>query len=75
MSAEPGAIEALLSIGFFVALPLTGRLAVGQLGLPIPRIAWPSLWISAGLAIWSVPLLGSIALGVYWPEILGILGG
>lgn len=67
-------ISALLSAGVFVAVPITGMVALGRLGLPIPRIAWLSLWISAGLAIWSVPLLLSLILGIYQPLLIGAAG-
>jgi hypothetical protein len=67
-------IEALASLGVFVAVPLTGRRALGRLGSPIPAIARASLWISAGVALWSVPLLVSLMLAVYRPELLGVAG-
>jgi hypothetical protein len=67
-------LGALLSAGFFVAVPLTGRAVMGRLGPAIPAIARPSVWVAAGVAIWSVPLLGSLALGIYHPDILGAAG-
>ena len=67
-------IAALLSAGVFVAVPLTGRVAMGRLGPSIPAIARPSLWVAAGVVIWSVPLLGLLILGVYHPEFLGAAG-
>ena len=67
-------IGALLSLGIFVAVPLTGRVVLGRLGSSIPAIARPSLWVACGVAIWSVPLLGSLILGAYHPEIIGAAG-
>ena len=67
-------ITALLSLGVFVAIPFTGRAALGRLDPYVPGVARPSLWIGAGAAIWSMPLLGTVAAGVYNPEILGAAG-
>jgi hypothetical protein len=67
-------IAVLASAGVFVAVPLTGWLALGRVTMPVPAIARPSLWVSAGLAIWSVPLLLSLVLGVYRPELIGGAG-
>ena len=64
-------ISALLSAGVFVALPLTGRILLGRLDSSIAPIARLSVWVAAGAAVWSVPLLGSIAGGFYQPEVLG----
>ena len=55
-------------------MPIVGRWALGPLGSPIPVMARLPLWTCAGIAIWSVPLLGSAALGVYRPEWMGALG-
>jgi hypothetical protein len=67
-------IAALLSAGVFVAVPLTGRLVTGSLGPSIPTVARPSVWVAAGAAIWSVPLLGLLMFGVYHPELVGAAG-
>lgn len=67
-------IAALASAGVFVAVPLTGWLALGRMGLPVPAIARPSLWVSAGLAIWSLPVLLSLVLGAHHTELIGAAG-
>ncbi|HUG48947.1 MAG TPA: glycosyltransferase family 39 protein, partial [Candidatus Limnocylindria bacterium] len=67
-------IEALLSTGVFVALPLTGVALLGALRRPIPSVCKPALWLAVGLAAWSLPLMLSLTLGVYRPEILGAAG-
>jgi Dolichyl-phosphate-mannose-protein mannosyltransferase len=67
-------IAALLSAGVFVALPLTGRAAMGTFGPSIPAIARFSVWLVGGAAIWSAPLMLSLILGVYHPEVIGAAG-
>lgn len=57
-------LTTLLSASVFVAVPLTGRLALGRLGTPIPIVARPALWVAVGLAIWSVPLLLSLTVPI-----------
>lgn len=67
-------ISAVLAAGVFVAVPAVGRWVLGPLRAPIPVIARPSLWICAGIAVWSIPLLGSAVVGVYHAEAIGALG-
>jgi hypothetical protein len=69
-----GVIQAVIAAGVFIAVPIVGRWALGPLGSPIPVMARLPLWTCAGIAIWSVPLLGSAALGSYRPEWMGALG-
>lgn len=67
-------ITALLSLGVFASIPFTGRVALARLGPDIPAVARPSLWVAAGAALWSIPLLTLVILGEYQPESLGALG-
>lgn len=67
-------ISALAAAGVFVAVPIVGRLVLPLRGQSVPIIARLSLWVSAGLAVWSAPLLGSLILGIYRPEFIGAAG-
>ena len=67
-------ISALLAAGVFLSVPIVGAIVTR----PIRRtMAWTSstpVILAAGLTLWSVPLLGSAALGIYRPEVLGAAG-
>jgi len=67
-------IAAIAGAGVFFAVPVVGRVALGPLRGLLPAIARPSLWVAVGAAIWSAPLLGSLALGIYRPEYIGAAG-
>jgi hypothetical protein len=71
-------LTSLLAAGVWPAVPLTAYVIFLQ-----PRrldvAGWPALtrWALtavAGLAVWSVPLLGTAMLGVYRPVYLGVAG-
>lgn len=66
--------EALAALGMFIAVPVTGRLAAGRLPSLVPTVARPAVWVAGGGVIWSVPLLASLVLGVYRPEVIGLAG-
>lgn len=67
-------ILSLASLGVFVSLPVVGAIALGGRRLVEDRIGWIAVVISAGLAAWSVPLLGLLILGAYSPPVLGAIG-
>ena len=67
-------ISALAALGVFASVPLVGCFALQATRLDHRGPGRPVVAIAAGLAIWSVPLLGSLILRVYRPELLGILG-
>lgn len=68
--------SALAAAGVWPAVPLTGYLAVTRTtrleGASL--LTWGALITVAGLTIWSVPLLGSVVLGVYRPVYAGLVG-
>lgn len=69
----------LAATGVWPAVPLTGYLLVGRAAgrsgwLPFPLISSVALLAAAGLAVWSLPLLGSAVAGVYCAPCLGVVG-
>ena len=67
-------ISAIAALGVFVAVPIAGALALGRTPVAEGRAARIPLIVAIGLTLWSVPLLGSLILQAYRPEIIGILG-
>jgi len=71
-------LTSLLAAGVWPAVPLTGYVIFLQ-PRPLDVAGCPALtrWalsVVAGLAVWSVPLLGTAMLGVYRPVYLGVAG-
>lgn len=66
-------ISSIAAAGIFFAVPVLGRAAVGRL-TSLPAIARPSVWVCAGGALWSLPLLGSLIAGAYRPDAIGVAG-
>lgn len=71
--------SSLAAFGLWPALPLTGYwLLVRRLRqsgrAPCTAIASLALAFVAGLAVWSLPMLGAVLLGVYRPALVGTLG-
>lgn len=64
-------IASLLSLGLFVAVPVVGSAIVTRWCRPLPPAAHFAVAVATGLTIWTVPLLGSILLRIYRPELLG----
>ena len=61
------------------ALPLTGYIVwactARWLGVDaVAPLTAGALMTVIGLAVWSVPLLGSVAVGLYWPAFFGVVG-
>lgn len=69
-------LSALAAGGVWPAVPLTGYLvfAATEGASPFPAVTAGALIVVAGLAAWSVPLLGTAAVGAYQPQILGVVG-
>lgn len=67
-------ISALLASGVFVSVPIVGEIVTRPIR---GTMAWTSgapVVIAAGITAWSLPLLGSAAVGAYRPDVLGALG-
>jgi hypothetical protein len=69
----------LAAAGVWPALPLTGYIVCARtthwsgVDAAAPLTAG-ALMSVIGLAVWSVPLLGSVAVGLYWPVFFGVAG-
>ncbi len=69
----------LAAAGVWPAVPLTGYLLFARplrvwRSASLPAAPWFALMTVAGLAVWSVPLLGTAVAGVYRPAYLGLIG-
>ena len=62
----------MLALGVFVAMPATGWIVLG--GARPNAVSAIPVAVSAGLAVWSVPLYGSLVLQSYRPALLGVAG-
>ena len=67
-------ISALISAGVFVAVPILGSLALGRSPVQAGRAGRIPLVVAVGITLWSVPLIASLILQAYRPEIIGALG-
>jgi hypothetical protein len=67
-------LEGLLAAGVFVAVPIAGWLATGRRPLVEDRIGRVPIVVAAGIATWSVPILGLLILRIYSPHLIGALG-
>jgi hypothetical protein len=70
-----------IELGIWLALPLTGYLLLRLISpnvlsslAKIPLFPRFALYFSAGMAIWSIPLLGSVIVGVYDSKMFGFIG-
>jgi hypothetical protein len=64
----------LLALGVFVSVPIVGWLAIGRRPLVADRLGMVPIVITAGMTVWSVPILGLLILRSYSPALLGALG-
>lgn len=67
-------LRATLSAGFFLAVPVAGRLAIGRSPIREGTLGRIPIVISAGVAICSLPLMASLIFRVYSPAFLGAIG-
>jgi hypothetical protein len=72
-------LAAIASGGIWPALPWTGYWLFARAGQTAERLGIPllpklALMTVAGMAVWSVALLGSAMMGVYRPEVFGAAG-
>lgn len=67
-------ISALAAAGVFVAIPIAGSLAVGRMPVREGFVGRVPLIVTVGVTLWSVPLLGSLILRAYRPELIGLAG-
>jgi hypothetical protein len=69
------ALAALAALGVFASVPLVGEAATGHLRSPgVGWVRFLPLVVAAGMTLWSVPMLGSAALGIHSPALLGAVG-
>ncbi len=72
-------LSAIAAFGIWPALPFTGYWLFSRIGRPsftqtFPPISSFGLMSVAGIAVWSIPILGSAIAGVYRAEFFGVLG-
>ncbi|HEX7171902.1 MAG TPA: hypothetical protein VF365_04740, partial [Candidatus Limnocylindria bacterium] len=68
------ALRAALAAGFFLVVPVAGVLVIGRSPIQVGMLGRIAMVIAVGIAVCSVPLIGSLVLGLYMPPVLGAIG-
>jgi hypothetical protein len=72
-------LSLIAAAGVWPAVPVTGYLVFAHPQrlwetAKLPTVAAYALTAAAGIAVWSVPLLGALLVGAFHPTALGVLG-